>query len=730
MRYNPMSEDDYDAIRWLEERSKNLNSLNNAWNVLRSYYEECKKELLNMDNSISPFADPKEKNSIYNLAKEELNNIEFVKEVEDFLHISKDEILDIIDKKENDFNKEWIVAKVVRLYNMHLKLGHSARITYVAEQELEGMPKGDNHELLERTILLSALLHDAGRFYQAAHYNNLIDSYMKLNEAKIGELDVDHAIAGYYYSLASALELHKLTNVDDQEEIMRYVTEAVAAVVVKCHQKSNTAISYFDYNGSSKAFDENGVINDLQGYLDKSYDNAKLMNYEVEVNPKHKEFIDRFIDKMKSILFSKELDYSSASGFDVDTFYADLVYDELNTEIRDLLKDIHGKSSSDISDSIVDIINNKVSDLDRIGLTEEEKSEYKQIIEEQLSGMLNFDIATSIEEQFKNNNEIPDSIRYLISSSMSTVMDADKIDILNQRALGIYNTSYYVDSLECFPVPGKSLREILNEYFKFNLNSNEFVIDSKIKHIINNMNPNVRKMIKEQLGDLDIFDYDKIGENVPIVLQGHNMKIGNSLYPADNLYNLFNSDYLEYCSNNMGLDNLDFKEFKKKYVNLLQLSISREDFDSNIASLSEDNRTQAYRNLLVSDGMEERFKLEQDNGIQYGWILDSNNSEHIVKNNIGGLVWQLNQFIMVNMRNKHSYEFIKNNHILDQILEQYEKKDPEISRVVKDYIDYCKVFIDKSLEEIKTDTLTSEMLGEMREKVYNQDSGEAISITY
>ena len=54
-----------------------------------------------MDNSISPFADPKEKNSIYNLAKEELNNIEFVKEVEEFLHISKDEILDIIDKKEN-----------------------------------------------------------------------------------------------------------------------------------------------------------------------------------------------------------------------------------------------------------------------------------------------------------------------------------------------------------------------------------------------------------------------------------------------------------------------------------------------------------------------------------------------------------------------------------------------------------------------------------------------------
>ena len=102
----------------------------------------------------------------------------------------------------------------------------------------------------------------------------------------------------------------------------------------------------------------------------------------------------------------------------------------------------------------------------------------------------------------------------------------------------------------------------------------------------------------------------------------------------------------------------------------------------------------------------------------------------MVHGTISGLIWQLNQFIMVNMRNKHSYEFIKNNHILDQILEQYEKKDPEISRVVKDYIDYCKVFIDKSLEEIKTDTLTSEMLGEMREKVYNQDSGEAISITY
>ena len=41
MNYNPMSGNDYDAIRWLEEKSNDPNSeaLKNAWIVLKKYYD-------------------------------------------------------------------------------------------------------------------------------------------------------------------------------------------------------------------------------------------------------------------------------------------------------------------------------------------------------------------------------------------------------------------------------------------------------------------------------------------------------------------------------------------------------------------------------------------------------------------------------------------------------------------------------------------------------------------
>ena len=72
------------------------------------------------------------------------------------------------------------------------------------------------------------------------------------------------------------------------------------------------------------------------------------------------------------------------------------------------------------------------------------------------------------------------------------------------------------------------------------------------------------------------------------------------------------------------------------------------------------------------------------------------------------------------MRNKHSYEFIEKNHILDQIYDQYLHKDPDIAYILKDYIDYCKKFMNVCLNKVNSDTLTKEDLELIRKDVYNE----------
>ena len=734
MSYNPMSVDDYEAILWLEEKSRKLPALNNAWKVLKGYYEECKRSLNDEVTNVSPFQNNTEKDSIYNFVSEVINNEMFMSEVSDFLNISKENILKIIDEKESNFEKEWVIAKIARLYNMHLKLGHSARITFVAEQELENIPENENTELLRRTVLLSALLHDVGRFYQAANYNNLSDAYMKSSEDMIGELKVDHAIAGYYYSLASALELHKLVDCSEEEDIIKYVTEAISSVVVKCHQNSNSKISYFDYNGSSSVLDSSTLISDLKKFIDYSYDNSKLMNYRVndKINPKHKEFIDNFVSKIKGILYDKELDYSVASGFEYNQSYTDTLYEELSRDIHYILEHSHGSNVSDVSSEIVEAVNKKVVELSHDDLKKEEKEQYKIEIEESLSGMLDYDIASSVEELFKNNIDIPNAVRFLISSSLSMTMDADKIDILNQRALGIYNTSYRINSFSIFPPKDNSLREILNNYYHFNLNSEEFEIDNKVINVIQKMNPKVLDMIHNKLGNVDVFDFDKFPQGSVIKVFKDKVIINGEEYPGNNLYNMFQDEWISYVSNNMNLDNSNYKDLKKNNYNILSISISRDDLDSNLSNCTDKEKMEAYKRLLVSDGMKKRFMLEEENGIQCGWInaVEDHDTDHIINSSISGLIWQLNQFIMVNMRNKHSYEFIEKYNMLDQIYEQYVAKDPLIAEIIKEYIDYCKKFMKQTLESVKDDTLTSDVLADMRKKVYDENNGNIKEETY
>ena len=724
MNYNPMSIDDYDAIRWLEEESHHLPALENAWKILKAYYEECKKELKNMSNSISPFESFNEKERIQGLVSEIIRNDSFMTECEEFLGVSRDEIKALLKEENLDSSKEWILAKVVRLYNMHLKLGHSARITYVAEKELESIPESKNSDLLKRTVLLSSLLHDVGRFYQAAHYNDLADSHMKMKEKKINGLDVDHAIAGYYYSLASAFELHKLGVYQDDEEIVSYITEAIASVVVKCHQKSNSSIPYFDYSGGVESLNQNDMLNQVFHFMNGAYDEAKLMNFDVQskIDPKHKAFIDQFVEKIKTIMHHREIDYSIASGFDVDTSHMEQLYSDLNQEIQDVLGSIQGKKMDDVSDAIVDIMNRRLQKISKEGLKDEEKESYKQMIEDSLRGMLDYDVASSIEEIFQRGERIPEAVRFLISSSMSMTMDADKIDILNQRALGIYNTSYQPSSYEIFPPANHNLVEILNQYFQFSIDPNHIIIDDKVRSVLQRLHPEVKEFLESYMGNFNLLDEKKFPKGSIIEVQNGKILLNGEEYQDNKIYDLFHEDWTSFVSKNMNLDSIDFKEFKKKYFYKLQLSISNEIFEDNMKDYSFQEKEKATKKLLVSDGLKERFMLEGNNRIQGGWIndIESEDSDHLVNSSVSGLLWQLNQFLFVNMRNKHSYEFIEKFGILDQIYEQYQEKSPVIASIIKEYIDYSKGFIHYALQEVKGEMLTSDMLDQMRKDYFEK----------
>lgn len=754
VKHNPMSENDQEAISWLEDRSKELPALYNAWQVLKAYYDSCLEQLKNIDTKDSPFKSDKERGELYlYVGKQIIDNDIFMSKVQESFGYSKDEILDIINSNDYSNDAQWKIAKIVRFYNMHLKLGHSARITYIAEQGLKDMPEGQNSEIIKRTVLLSALLHDVGRFYQAVHYNSLDDGVMKDNEnviaeiengVKVSDLEVDHAIAGYYYSLASALELHELKNIDQYEDVLRFVTEAIAAVVVRYHQKNNSDIDYFDFKRPISFIQDSDLMGDLNEFINVAYDDAVLMNYDVdsEIDSDHKQFIQNFVNRIGTIIENKKLGFSDAEGFDYSRDFVESLQEELSTEIKELLKNIHGLSTDEVSDAIVDLVNEKIIKLTKTSMTEEERDFYKTEIKDTIKKLLNYDIAASINDMFKDDNkrrEINPAVCCLISSALSLTMDADKIDILNQRALGIYNVSYRLPSLSVFPTDGMSMKDILKDWFHFDLEDDGFVIDDSVLSVVRSINSfstdkeelqkdhqKIMDSLKERLGNVNIFDKDKFPEGTTIKVYHDKAIINGVEYPGNELYHLFNEEWLSYVLDGViKRDANDFKSIKRKYADLLRITIKRDIFDENISDLDEDQQREAFKRLLVSDSLKKRFQLEGVNKPGNIWInaVEDHDTDHILRSNVTGLIWQFNQFLMVNMRRKSSYEVVQRYDMLNEIQKQYEKKDPMIASILKEYIDYAKTFVNYVLEHANDFALSNEDLSNMRKEVYASQNG-------
>ena len=770
-----MDKDDRNAILWLEEECNFDPAIKNAWAVLKKYYETCRNELLNLKTNNSPFfsngsENRAEMNDLFKNAKQYINNKDnkpFIEEASQFFGIDDlSERIKQITEEENPSNEsKWLVTKFVRLYNMRLKLGHSARIKYIAQRGLDHIPEGKNADVLRRTVFLSALLHDVGRFYQAIHYNNFFDSTMKENEHSIGSVEVDHAVAGYYYSLGTSLELHKISKESDEEAVLKYISEAIASCVVRYHQMPNDAIPHFDFDGNPSLLNDDNFVDIIRGFIDKSYEDAKLMGWVLPGSQsKHIEFIKKFLSTInENFLDRSEINPSNISRMAAEFYSYDNVkkdlLDDLASEIIHILNKSRGLSAEVVAKQIIEcesnvLKSNLYKDLIKLEISEEEKTKLCKQVEENIKGMLNFDISVSVNQKFKEEQDLTDISRYLITTALSLTMDADKIDILNQRALGIFDSSYDIETLSIFPPDNMSLREILNNYFHFNISDGSFVIDDNILQVMDETLKSsvVFNAVKEYLGEFNIFDKNSFPRGNQIIVSKDKVTINGKEYQTEKLFNLFNGEWngflREYAIipivesdpilKNKKITKMiplserkytSFVQFKTENHGNIQIKVPSKVLDANLDGCNEEEVFEAYKRLLVTDGLKERFLLEGDNKIPK-WVALAKDSDHIIHSNIAGAIWCLNQFIMVNMRNKSSLEFIleKNENgrdILEELCYIYNKTNPILGRIIKEYVGYTKEFIKTALEEVQGDKLTPTKLSELRKENYAKFTGGA-----
>ncbi|MBR4262038.1 MAG: hypothetical protein IKQ35_01570 [Bacilli bacterium] len=776
---NVIGGDDTISIEWI--KNHNDPDIRRAWQILEKYFIECKNTILDLDTSGSPYTFYS-KNNVYSNISSIIKKPSFLRLiVSDFnekgitLHgekITEEKIKQLIENKDNNGNEEdWIITKVNRLYNMYLKLGHSARITYLANYSLENIIKrypelkeSEQFELFHRTVLLSALLHDAGRFYQAVKYDRFDDGTMIDNEKQIGNLGVDHAIAGYYYSLVSFLSFHEKG--DDDEEKKKLISEAIAAVVVKCHQISNGKMDYFDYEGNpqellSLDFDK------LYDFIINAYNVSEKMEMSLEqqaLMQEQKALVQSAVDDLEKSMIDGCIDSTNAEGFVYNKQYVIetiiSICDELKNNITKVIKS-EQQDPNVMINTIIGLMNDSIAKLQNTGEKLPEDAINKVFSRvDLLKNMVNFDVAKSIQDIFKSDKDsINNSIRYFIATALLITTDVDKIDILNQRANGTYPgaESYKMKNVFVFPMidnkdvkVGGSFLEILNTYFGFNydLDSIEqgFVLDSKALRVLNNCPSVIKGIIIEEFGREDLFNPELIkDDNVAFLIEkdgiselrkdekGEYSKVSEKT-PTTGVYELLTSNWINYFINDprwieganknkkekekIHIDeDTTFDYIKRKCSDYLRIGIPIEDLNSNLSSYTEEERLEKISTLLFSDGLDERFKKEQDNPGGNGWISKAEESDHIVINPIHALLWHMNQFIMVNARNRDTLEFVKENEILDKI---YDRLDERMQQLCKGYMDYCKTFIDYVLEDSKErgiNSFSGEYMKKKREEV-------------
>ena len=702
-----MNGNDTKAINWLMSFAEKNPSLKESITAFNKYYEQCLKvlkekvltdeEIKNATRRIKPIfnylKNPSFREKLL-INNQETNTLPiFTEEQLDSLlkiELGKDDnenilqIMSILGKTKNE--TEAILTKIDRFYNMQLKYGHTARITYIAACNIE--KTGIKNEVAIKAILTSALMHDIGRFYQAANYNTLIDSEMdeKIIIDQDGQkidLQVDHAIAGYYYSL---MDLYQLSSLG-QAEYKDLIIHSIAAVVVRFHQMSNKLLKEFETKATNFNFKDD-LETQLITFIIDSYKNADLLKRRQSkymYDSKHINFIDKIINRIveenrKRIQSQLEntfinVDYNEKDReeqIQMITNALDTNYESIENRLITYYNNPNSEEGKQILKEIIMKIKAVVNSSKGFEMITSDE------IETIIKALPEYDIAKSVSDRLKKG-EVPKEVKKVFNVALNYTMDADKIEILNQRATGIYNTEYNPSSFKVYPGESKTLVDILNDHFAFKLDKDNLYINNNIVIILNrNLKPDQKTWFKNQ------------GINLDDLLE-QTKKSSLKIEPTHPLYNMIAiTPWKKVIAND--------KRHKKDYTlsEMPVVVVPREIIDENLQGQKEQDKIKTYRNLIITPEQINLFQTSDDfsrdvRGLQSEY--QGGNQEHITWNPVAALMWQLNQFIMVNMRTKASIEYIRENKILENIYNQY-KQAPIIQNVLKPFIAYTLLFTD------------------------------------
>lgn len=594
------------------------------------------------------------------------------------------------------------LLKLHRLNNLHVKYAHTARIVYLTDLEVRKL--GVEDELVKSILYSSALFHDVGRFYQGTYYNSYFEGDLKKTEKNSIK---DHAEAGYYYSLLDMINLNVLGAASNEDLIIH----SIASAVVKKHQLPNSALGNYDKMISNFKFNDN-VKQDMLDFIltcyreSEKFDGGLHSRFKKTAPGNAEAMRQGFTDSMLGVIsaYTGENDLENVRSTVYGLFNYEspsLVLDEENIII--LRQQLSGKELEELEHKLANNeqillspLYNKTIRNYKLGSLLGNNDTNSKVVREFMESLIDssdtadyysqYDIVSTIDkvmeaasrgEDYRGitlNNDIAKVLRM----SMGLVMDMDKLDILVQRAIKRYPDwkpdSINVKSLKSSEdnnlVRDESLIDVLEEQFKIDVKYDENghiildeVLTDMVKHSIN-VNDNFKKKFGEN------YDFSKLQSGVIL----------------DDV-----ADTALKASYDGKIVSMPYEIMEKAYPDLME----RYRLEMDLV-LPPDLRENIFKTN------ESRRYKEGSNGAFTAFPLGAaaSDEEHFCwGNSFPGVWWQLDQFVMTNMRSMESLRFIKETGLLDRIGDAYKSDGcpQEFGMFVDEAINFSKDFIDLAI---------------------------------
>ena len=635
--------------------------------------------------------------------------------------------------------------KLHRLNNLQIKYAHTARVVYLTNYELESIPNCPS--LVKNIALTGALFHDVGRFYQGAFYNNYLDKEMGIIDGNKG-----HAEAGYYYSLLDMISLNTL-GVNNSEDL---IIHAIASLVVSRHQKANKDNVLFDESQPDLSFGEDlsGKLCSfvLNAYLDaKPFEGGVHARFGSSIPHQQKymsEAMDAILKMTRNVLEQylsdpKELDAvlentkEFLAGSMSSVFYLTKEEEKILEEasLPDGISILKREGQIIRTPELNDWLNQQKRRLfcENNHLNYQQFDSFLMRAQTDLAKFAQFDIVDSIERAFQGDKKLDDEVRRVIDFCLNVVMDADKLDILIQRANKRWvnwnpkRMRIYSDSLK-----GESFLDVIENVYQIPLSrdsNGNVVLDDRLMRIIReNMqsNPVFAEHVKKRIDFSKEVSEDQVQALMEFLKGNYYQQMITDQFERDsNGKPIFTKDLIEIVltaiKNKPALrDELKsysfpiyrsmvgqvipdeiFRVLQKHQVQLQKLdnhtiTISYEELRE--AHPDEFKRCQLERDLLLPEDLRDKvFVMEEERKGDFRPGDHSSVDPHFYWNNIFPAIWwHIDQFILTNMRSGKSFQFLEDSKLLDRLKEAYQSPEcpEEFSSLIDEVIEYGKLFIE------------------------------------